>query len=107
MALVQYKYGTEAQILALQPIDDQWVERAFYYPDDKGYFFQALNGVMVKYGGGEDSGVGVRINGDLIGGVKSVIEVNEILDIPENFEYNIYRLNINGTVNCNGTVNIM
>jgi len=107
MAVVKYKFGTEAQILALKPTDDSWVDRAFYYPDDKGYFYQALNDEMVKYGGGEDSGVGIRINGDLIGGVKSVIEENEVLDIPENFEYNIFRVSVYGTVNCNGTINMM
>jgi len=49
-AAIRFIYGTEAEILALQPTDTRWVERAFYYPEDKTYFFQALNGVMKRYG---------------------------------------------------------
>ena len=56
MASLSFKYGTEAQILALTTSSASWVDRAFYYPSDKTYFYQALDGVMKKYGGG---GVGV------------------------------------------------
>jgi len=107
MALVQYFEGTEAQILALQPTDTQWIDRAFYYPSDKGYFYRITEGVMLIYGAGEDSGVGIRLNGDVIGGVKSLIEDTEELVIPENYEYNIHDLSIKGVVQCNGNINIM
>lgn len=106
MATLKFTYGTEAQILALTPSDDAWVERAFYYPEDKGYFYQAKDGVLVKYGGGEDSGVGIRINGDLLGGVKSLILSNETLTIPEYYEYNIHNLEVQGQINCEGCINI-
>lgn len=107
MALIKFVYGTEAQILALVPTDAAWVDRAFYYPEDKPYFYQALDGVMKKYGGGETSGVGIRLNGSIIGGVKSLIESTDILTIPENYEYNVHRLNVQGNINSEGEINIM
>lgn len=107
MAVLKFIYGTEAQILALKPVSTNWVDRAFYYPEDQGYFFQARDGVMKKYGAGESSGVGVRINGDLIGGVKSLIEAAETLTIPENYDYNIHTLNVQGAVDNQGQINLI
>jgi hypothetical protein len=107
--LVKYFEGTEAQILALTPASENWVELAFYYPSDQDYFYRVVDGEMKKYGSGESavSGVGVTLNNKVIGGVKSLIEQNDILDIPENYEYNIHNLEAQGIVNCNGTINIM
>lgn len=107
MAVVRFIYGTEAQILALQPTDANWVDRAFYYPEDKEYFFQAVSGVMKKYGSGQGSGIGVRVNGDLLGGIKTLIEETETLTIPENYEYNAHRLNVVGSIDNEGEINIM
>lgn len=105
--LVKYIYGTEAQILALTPESPNWKEKAFYYPSDKTYFYQALNGSMKKYGDGLSAGIGITLNNSYIAGVKSKIDVNDVLDIPEYWEYNLYELEILGFVNCNGTINIM
>lgn len=106
MAVV-YKYGTEAQILALQPTDVAWENRAFYYPEDKDYFFQALDGVMKKYASGEGSSVGVKLNGQTFAGIKTLIEENDILEIPENYDYNTFKLNVEGIIDCNGEINVM
>ena len=73
---LKFIYGTEAQILALTPASPNWINRAFYYPGDKDYFYQALNGIMKKYGAGESSGVGHRLNGILMSGPKIAINVN-------------------------------
>lgn len=107
MAVVEFKYGTEAQILALTPTDSNWIDRAFYYPDDKDYFFQVLNGIMKKYGSGENATLGIKLNGRGIGGVKTLIETNDILDIPENWDYNTFFLDIDGLIEVEGQINIM
>ena len=62
--LIKYYYGTEAQILALTNTSPNWVEKAFYYPSDKTYFYQLVNGVMKKYGdvSGVLSGIGITLN---------------------------------------------
>jgi len=107
MANVYFKYGTEAQILALTPASSSWVERAFYYPSDKTYFYQALNGVMKKYASGEGSSVGIKLNGRSIGGVKSLIELNDTLEIPENWNYNTFSLDVDGVINMDGQINMI
>ena len=104
---VRYIYGTEVQILALTVASPNWIDRAFYYPTDKDYFYQASNGIMKKYGSGELSGVGIRLNGSVLGGVKNLIQSSDILEIPENYEYNVYRLGIEGIVNCEGIINLI
>lgn len=107
---------TESQILALTSISDLWFEFAFYYPSDSNggnYFFRLENGVMVKKGGGANGGnngvggIGITLNGLVIGGVKNLIESNDVLNIPENWEYNAKRLNVNGIINCYGEINII
>lgn len=105
--LVKYKYGTEAQILALTPSDSDWVERAFYYPTDVDYFYQAFEGVMKPYGTGLAAGVGVKLNGKVLGGVKTLIEEDDTLTIPANHDYNTYALDVDGIVNCDGQINTL
>lgn len=107
MANVIYKFGTEAQILALTPEDESWVEQAFYWPTDKDYSYQIFDGVMRKKGGGEGSSVGVKLNSQTFGGVKTLIEVNDVLDIPENYDYNTFSLGVEGVINCSGQINII
>ena len=105
---LKFVYGTEAQILALLVTDINWVNRAFYYPNDHSYFFQALDGVMKKYGGGTTTevGIGIFLNGLVIGGVKRFIEADDILEIPLNWDYNIRALAVDGQIICDGQINI-
>lgn len=109
MDKLKFKYGTDAQILALTPDSDAWVNRAFYYPSDKTYFYQALDGVMKKYGAGGlgVSGIGITLNDLVIGGVKTLIETNDILEIPVNWDYNTCSLSVEGTINVEGQINII
>jgi len=104
---VKFKWGTEAQILALLPTDAKWVNRAFYYPSDKSYFYQAVDGVTRKYGDGSGSGTGVKLNGSVLGGVKTYIQTNELLDIPEHHDYNTFSLKIDGDIKLGGQINFM
>ena len=104
---IKFIYGTEAEILALTPTSDNWVNRAFYYPEDRTYFYQALDGVMKKYGGGEQSSVGVKLDEKVVGGFKDYIEYGETLEIPLNYQYNGYDLTVDGTINNNGIINIL
>jgi len=107
--VVKYKFNTEEKILSLTPKSEYWVERAFYYPDDKNYFFQAVNGKMKRYGDGDTAsvGVGCMINGKVIGGVKRVIQECDTLTIPEYYEYNTMRLQVEGLINVQGNLNIL
>ncbi len=106
---VKYIFGTEAEILVLQPADDEWYEQGFYYPEDKDYFYQILNGEFKKFGGVDDSsiGEGIRLNTKIIGGVKIIIEDGDILTIPESYDYNTSNLLVNGIINCEGQINII
>lgn len=102
--------ATDAQILAYNPSSPEWVEYGFYYPTDKAYFYQALDGVMKKYGDGDDDedwGTGVTLNDKSIGGVKTLIESVDVLNIPENYDYNIFVLNVEGIINCEGQINLL
>lgn len=97
---------SEAEILALTSASPLWYDLGFYYPNDTPsipYFYRLVNGVMVKYA----TGVGVTLSGEAIGGVKSLIESGEVLDIPENYEYNIHELIVEGSVNVNGKINML
>jgi len=105
--LVKYIYGTDAQILALTPSSLNWFDRAFYYPSDKDYFYQALDGVMKKYGSGEGSGIGITLNGKYLAGIKYFITSLETLVIPEQYEYNCFLLTVEGVVNNYGIINMM
>ena len=104
--LVKYIYGTEVQILALTVADTLFIEKAFYYPSDKDYFYQLVDSAFKKYGSGDSAGVGVTLNDKIIGGVKSFIESDETLSIPEYYEYNLHKLTVDGMINCYGTINI-
>lgn len=107
--IVKFIDGTEAQILALTPSSSNWVEKAFYYPTDKTYFYRALNGVMEKYGAGDvvAVGVGCTLNGKVIGGVKAFIESDDTLVVPENFDYNTFSMKVDGDIILAGEINIL
>lgn len=105
---IAFFYGSEESILQLTPESGYWVERAFYYPVDKTYFYQAFEGSLKKYGAGDVSviGEGITINSKVIGGVKYFILEDDILYVPEYYEYNIYKLSLSGSINNNGVINI-
>ena len=105
--LVTFIYGTEAQILALTPASDKWIENAFYYPRNCDYFYQIVDGVLKRYGTGNTAGVGIKLNGLTIGGVKQVIEETDVLDVPENWEYNVFDFSVEGVINLDGVINII
>jgi hypothetical protein len=109
--LVRYVFGTEAQILALTAADELWYDRAFYYPSDQTYFYQVLNGQMKRYGDGVaaavQTGIGCFLNDKVMGGVKTLIEGVDSLLIPDNYDYNTFRLDVEGLVQCNGQINIL
>ena len=97
---------SEQEILNLVDTDELWFDQGFYYPNDtptKPYYYRLVNGVMVKY---NSSGIGVTLNGSVIGGVKSLIEAEDILEIPVNYEYNLVNLQVDGIINCDGEINI-
>jgi hypothetical protein len=52
-------------------------------------------------------GIGITLNGRVIGGVKRLIQTGEILDIPLYWEYNVFNLNIDGVIINEGEINIM
>jgi hypothetical protein len=107
--LVKYVFGTEAQIMALIPGNVNWIEKAFYYPSDRNYFYQIVDNEMKKYGdvSYEMDGVGITLNGLLIGGFKNYILLPDVLNIPENFEYNGFLLQVDGVINCDGSINLI
>lgn len=107
--IVRFLDGTEAQILALTSDSPNWIDKAFYYPTDQDYFYRVVDGEMRIYGAGNASvvGVGITLNDKVIGGVKNNILINETLNIPENYEYNVYSLDVQGTINNSGVINIM
>ena len=101
--LVEYFFNTEAAILALTPTDEEWVNMAFYYPNDKEYYYRIIDGIMQR----STAGIGVKVNGFLISGSKQKILGNETLEVPEGFEYNTHRLDVDGIINCDGEINIL
>lgn len=50
-------------------------------------------------------GIGITLNGRNIGGVKRLIETDEILDIPLYWQYNVTALDIDGTIDNDGEIN--
>lgn len=54
-------------------------------------------------------GVGITLNRSVIGGVKNYIQLNETLDIPSYWEYNVFFLEVDGQIDidANGMINIM
>lgn len=51
--------------------------------------------------------VGVTVDGKFISGAQQTIDVPEVLDIPINFEYNLFTLNLDGTAIIDGDLNII
>jgi len=52
-----------------------------------------------------DSGIGIKLNGQVIGGVKRLIETGETLVIPIDWEYNVYHLDVDGVIENDGEIN--
>ena len=54
-------------------------------------------------------GIGIKLNGQVIGGVKRFIEETDILDIPSYWEYNVFNLDVEGRIDidANGMINIL
>lgn len=105
---------SEAEILALTSSDALWYDLGFYYPNDnpyKPYYYRVIHGKMQKYNVEENiidiDGLGITLNGNVIGGVKNNIDITDELNIPENWEYNIKSLTVNGEINCSGDINII
>ena len=59
------------------------------------------------FGGGPTGGNGITLNGKVIGGVKRLIEEDDILNIPLNWEYNCMVLNVEGEIINDGEINII
>jgi hypothetical protein len=53
------------------------------------------------------TGIGITLNGLVIGGVKKVIEELDTLDIPVFWEYNVFTLDVDGLIENAGEINIM
>lgn len=62
---------------------------------------------FTEYGGGATGGEGITLNNKVIGGVKSFIESADVLDIPQYWEYNLYKIDVDGTVLLDGEINII
>jgi hypothetical protein len=52
-------------------------------------------------------GIGITLNGRVIGGVKRLIQTGEILDIPLYWEYNVSNLVVDGVIQVDGIINII
>jgi len=113
---IKFKESSESNILNLKLGDSQWVERAFYYPNDKdNIFYQVINGRMRAFDCTASSGgsgtspqdlIGIILNNKEFHGFKMLIEDSDVLNIPENYEYFGNYLTINGLVNCEGIISI-
>lgn len=55
-----------------------------------------------------NAGIGIKLNGQVIGGVKRLIQSGETLDIPIYWEYNIHglTLDVDGVIQNNGEINV-
>lgn len=113
--VTQVKYvssKSEAEILALTPNDAKWYDKGFYYPNDiplKPYYYRVVNGEMVLYAGGETGIVaaGCTINDKVIGGVKSHILTDDVLVVPEGYDYNTFPMKVDGDIILDGEINII
>ena len=56
---------------------------------------------------GQPFGIGIKLNGQVRGGVKRLIETSDKLDIPLYWQYNVTGLNIDGTVDNDGEINFI
>ena len=50
---------------------------------------------------------GVTIDSEFISGSQQTINIGELLDIPLNFEYNLFTFNLDGTAIIDGDLNII
>ncbi len=108
VVIYKFKFNTDAEILALTPEHPSWENLAFYYPNDRTWFYQAYEGVLKKYHGDpSEGGVGIFLNGKVIGGVKQYIEADDVLDVPANWEYNVTQIAVDGIINLDGDINIL
>jgi hypothetical protein len=51
--------------------------------------------------------LGATLNGSYFSSPKQIIEPNEVLNIPLNFEYNVTKLSIDGSIVMDGDLNII
>jgi hypothetical protein len=56
---------------------------------------------------GSPNSRGVTIDGEFISGSQQTINIGELLDIPLNFEYNLFTFNLDGTAIIDGDLNII
>jgi hypothetical protein len=50
---------------------------------------------------------GIRLNGKPLCGIKYIINSNETLTIPTQYEYNTFKLINNGVIECSGIITII
>lgn len=112
---IKFKESTEANILLLKQGDNQWIERAFYFPNDKdNIFYQVINGRMRAFDCTASSGgggvlqeiIGIQLNYKMYSGFKMNISDTDVLYIPQDYEYHGNYLTINGLINCEGIISI-
>lgn len=56
---------------------------------------------------GSPNSRGVTIDSEFISGSQQTINIGELLDIPLNFEYNLFNFNLDGTAIIDGDLNII
>ena len=113
---IKFKESTEENILLLKQGDSQWIERAFYFPNDKdNIFYQVINGRMRAFdctassgggGGVLQEPIGIELNSKMYSGFKMNIIDTDVLYIPEDYEYHGNYLSVNGLINCEGIISI-
>ena len=52
-------------------------------------------------------GIGITLNGRVIGGVKRLIESEDFLNIPVYWCYNVFALEVDGTIDNDGEINFI
>jgi hypothetical protein len=58
--------------------------------------------------GNQFNGIGIKLNGLVIGGVKRLIELSDVLDIPPYWQYNIVGdLDVDGLIDNEGEINLI
>jgi hypothetical protein len=73
-------------------------------------FIGYLNGrgwVSLTQGDGLENIRGVTVDGEFVSGAQQTINIGELLDIPLNFEYNLFTFNLDGTAIIDGDLNII
>lgn len=50
---------------------------------------------------------GVTVDSEFVSGAQQTINIGEVLDIPLNFEYNLFTFNLDGTAIIDGDLNII